>query len=149
MTSNGLLNQGWKDSYDGVNFADGSLAEPPIALCEVQSYVYAAYVVRSHFAHEAGDLEAVDHWRGRAAALKEAFNERFWLPERGCYAVGLDGDKCPIDALASNMGHCLWTGIACIRRELADVRTDVARHELGRGLSRTAQNYPPQILEGG
>ncbi|MFF9374244.1 glycogen debranching N-terminal domain-containing protein [Streptomyces griseoluteus] len=112
MTPNGLLNQGWKDSYDGVNFADGSLAEPPIALCEVQSYVYAAYVVRSHFAHEAGDLKAVEHWRGRAAALKEAFNERFWLPERGWYAVGLDRDKRPIDALASNMGHCLWTGIA-------------------------------------
>ncbi|MFJ5515750.1 glycogen debranching N-terminal domain-containing protein [Streptomyces griseoluteus] len=112
MTPNGLLNQGWKDSYDGVNFADGSLAEPPIALCEVQSYVYAAYVVRSHFAHEAGDLKAVEHWRGRAAALKKAFNERFWLPERGWYAVGLDRDKRPIDALASNMGHCLWTGIA-------------------------------------
>ncbi|MGV9255066.1 amylo-alpha-1,6-glucosidase [Streptomyces sp. NPDC003697] len=112
MTANGLLNQGWKDSYDGINFADGTLAEPPIALCEVQSYVYAAYVVRSHFAHEAGDLNAVDHWTQRATALKEAFNERFWLPERGWYAVGLDRDKRPIDALASNMGHCLWTGIA-------------------------------------
>ncbi|MDQ0578373.1 amylo-alpha-1,6-glucosidase [Streptomyces rishiriensis] len=112
MTGNGLLNQGWKDSYDGVNFADGSLAEPPIALCEVQSYVYAAYVVRSHFAHEAGDQKAVEHWTQRADALKEAFNEQFWLPERGWYAVGLDRDKRPIDALASNMGHCLWTGIA-------------------------------------
>ncbi|MFC8427596.1 glycogen debranching N-terminal domain-containing protein [Streptomyces sp. NPDC057253] len=112
MTGSGLVNQGWKDSYDGINFADGSLAEPPIALCEVQSYVYAAYVVRSHFAHEAGDFKAVEHWTQRAAALKEAFNERFWLPERGWYAVGLDRDKRPIDALASNMGHCLWTGIA-------------------------------------
>ncbi|MGW0390711.1 amylo-alpha-1,6-glucosidase, partial [Streptomyces sp. NPDC003042] len=85
--------------------------EPPIALCEVQSYVYAAYVVRSHFAHEAGDMAAVDHWAQRAAALKEAFNERFWLPDRGWFAIGLDRDKRPIDALASNMGHCLWTGI--------------------------------------
>lgn len=111
MTEDGLLNQGWKDSFDGVNFADGRLAEPPIALCEVQSYVYAAYVVRSHFAHEAGDMEGVEHWARRANDLKREFNERFWLPDRGWFAIGLDRDKRPIDALASNMGHCLWTGI--------------------------------------
>jgi glycogen debranching enzyme len=110
-TDDGLLNQGWKDSFDGVNFADGRLAEPPIALCEVQAYVYAAYVVRSHFAHEAGDMQAANHWAERAAALKQAFNDRFWLPDRGWFAIGLDRDKRPIDALASNMGHCLWTGI--------------------------------------
>lgn len=111
MTDAGLLHQGWKDSFDGVNFADGRLAEPPIALCEVQGYVYAAYVVRSHFAHQAGDLDAADHWARRAAELKQAFNERFWLADRGWYAIALDRDKRPVDALASNMGHCLWTGI--------------------------------------
>ncbi|MFD3808673.1 glycogen debranching N-terminal domain-containing protein [Streptomyces sp. NPDC058611] len=111
MTEDGLLNQGWKDSFDGVNFADGSLAQSPIALCEVQGYVYAAYIVRSHFAHEAGDTAVAERWAQRAAALKQAFNEQFWLPERGWFAIGLDRDKRPIDALASNMGHCLWTGI--------------------------------------
>jgi glycogen debranching enzyme len=111
MTDKGLRNQGWKDSWDGVNYADGRIAEPPIALCEVQGYVYSAYVTRSHFAHAAGDQDLAEYWGKKAGALKEAFNEQFWLPDKGWFAVGLDGDKRPIDALASNMGHCLWSGI--------------------------------------
>ncbi|MCW2611589.1 MAG: hypothetical protein JWM15_2835 [Cryptosporangiaceae bacterium] len=107
----GLRNQGWKDSWDGINFADGTLAETPIALCEVQAYVYSAYVTRSHFAHAKGDLAGAARWGRKAGELKEAFNEQFWLPEQGWFAVGLDRDKRPIDALASNMGHCLWTGL--------------------------------------
>jgi glycogen debranching enzyme len=111
MTPDGLLNQGWKDSWDGVPFADGRLAEPPIALCEVQGYVYAAYVARAHFATEAGDDAKAARLREQATALKAAFNRDFWLPDRGWYALALDRDKRPVDALASNMGHCLWTGI--------------------------------------
>jgi glycogen debranching enzyme len=110
-TDRGLRNQGWKDSWDGVNYADGRIAEPPIALCEVQGYVYSAYVTRTHFAHAAGDRDTAEYWGNKAGALKEAFNEQFWLPDKGWFAVGLDGDKKPIDALASNMGHCLWSGI--------------------------------------
>ncbi|MGH8908643.1 MAG: amylo-alpha-1,6-glucosidase [Egibacteraceae bacterium] len=111
MTDRGLRNQGWKDSEDCINFANGRIAEPPIALCEVQGYVYAAYLARSHFAKEAGHERQAQVWYNKAAMLKKAFNECFWLPEHGWYAVGLDRDKQPIDALASNMGHCLWTGI--------------------------------------
>jgi glycogen debranching enzyme len=111
MTEQGLLNQGWKDSHDGINFADGALARSPIALAEVQAYVYAAYVARAHLALDAGDEAAVERWARRASDLKTAFNERFWLADRGWFAVGLDRDKRPIDALASNMGHCLWTGL--------------------------------------
>jgi glycogen debranching enzyme len=110
-TPRGLANQGWKDSWDGVRYADGRLPTGPIALCEVQGYVYAAYLARAYFGEERDDAEAVDRWRSKAAALKEAFNRDFWLPEHGWFAMGLDGDKAPIDALASNMGHCLWTGI--------------------------------------
>jgi glycogen debranching enzyme len=110
-TDRGLRNQGWKDSSDGINFADGTLAEPPIALAEVQGYVYAAYRARAALAAVLGDPDGAVPWRERAARLKARFNEAFWLPERGYFAVGLDGDKRPIDALASNMGHCLWTGI--------------------------------------
>jgi glycogen debranching enzyme len=110
-TDRGLINQGWKDSYDGINFADGRLAQPPIALAEVQGYVYQAYIARSHIAQETGDVATATRYTDRAAALKRAFNERFWLPDRGWYAVGLDRDKNPIDALASNMGHCLLSGI--------------------------------------
>jgi glycogen debranching enzyme len=111
MTDRGLLNQGWKDSFDGVRFADGRLPMAPIALCEVQGYVYAAYLARAYFASEVGDDRLSAALRGRAAQLKANFNRDFWLEERGWMALGLDRDKRPIDALASNMGHCLWTGI--------------------------------------
>ncbi|AOT03375.1 amylo-alpha-1,6-glucosidase [Arthrobacter sp. U41] len=107
----GLLNQGWKDSWDGINFADGRMAEPPTALCEVQAYVYSAYVARSSLARTAGDTKTEHHWAERAAALKKAFNDKFWLPDKGYFAVALDKDKNPVDSCTSNMGHCLWTGI--------------------------------------
>ncbi len=110
-TPSGLQNQGWKDSWDGVNFADGRMAEAPIALAEVQAYCYAAYRARAHFAANDGDHAGRRRWLDRAAELKRRFNEAFWLPERGWYATGLDKDKRPIDALTSNIGHCLWTGI--------------------------------------
>jgi glycogen debranching enzyme len=110
-TERSLANQGWKDSGDGVTFASGRLAEPPIALAEVQGYVFAAYMARSHFCAERGDSGGASYWWSRAQALKERFNEQFWLPDRGYFALGLDGSKRPIDSLASNMGHCLWTGI--------------------------------------
>jgi glycogen debranching enzyme len=110
-TDRGLYNQGWKDSYDGINFADGSLPQTPIALVEVQGYVYAAFVAMSHFARERDDDATAAHYADRAVELKQRFNEAFWMPDRGWYAVGLDRDKVQIDALASNMGHCLLTGI--------------------------------------
>ncbi|MFI9818208.1 amylo-alpha-1,6-glucosidase [Saccharothrix variisporea] len=110
-TERGLVNQGWKDSWDGVTFADGRIARPPIALCEVQGYVYAAQLARAGLCDDFGDPDGARYWRERAAALKERFNERFWLPRQGRYAVALDGDKQPVDAVASNIGHCLWTGI--------------------------------------
>lgn len=109
--THGLVNQGWKDSWDGINFADGRIAEPPIALCEVQGYVYAAYVGRSLLARSAGDTETEQRWADRAAALKEAFNAKFWLPDKGYFAIALDKDKTPVDACTSNMGHSLWVGI--------------------------------------
>jgi len=110
-TNRGLVNQGWKDSWDGINFADGTIAEPPIALAEVQAYVYAAYRARAQLAGGVGDTRAASIWRKKAKQLKRDFNETFWLPDQGWYAVGLDADKRPIDSLTSNIGHCLWTGI--------------------------------------
>ena len=107
----GLQNQGWKDSFDGVRFANGDLPRTPIALCEVQGYVYGAYLARAYFADEMGEVDAAAKWRARAVDLKRRFNQDFWVEERGWLAMGLDADKRPIDALASNMGHALWTGI--------------------------------------
>ncbi|MCW2839336.1 MAG: Amylo-alpha,6-glucosidase [Aeromicrobium sp.] len=110
-TDRGLANQGWKDSWDGVTFADGRPAEAPIALCEVQGYVYDAYRTRARLARLFGQEAEGQVWDDRAQALKLRFNERFWLPDRGWYALALDRDGSPVDACASNMGHCLWSGI--------------------------------------
>ncbi len=107
----GLRNQSWKDSWDAVRFADGRPAEPPIAMCEVQGYTYAALLGRASFADDAGDARLAASLRTRAADLKQQFNRDFWLPDRGWFAMGLDRRKTPIDALTSNIGHCLWTGI--------------------------------------
>lgn len=110
----GLRNQGWKDSWDSMRFADGSLAEPPIALAEVQGYVYAALVARGHCATEAGDEELAANLRDEAGALRDRFNRDFWVDlgdDDGYFAMGLDRDGRRIDGVASNMGHCLWTGI--------------------------------------
>jgi glycogen debranching enzyme len=122
-TDRGLLNQGWKDSWDGIRFASGELPRSPIALCEVQGYVYGAYLARAYFAEEHGDDATAARLRAKAAELKQAFNRDFWLEDRGWFAVALDRDHRPVDSLASNMGHCLWTGI--VDQEKAPL---VARH---------------------
>ncbi|GAA1256499.1 amylo-alpha-1,6-glucosidase [Arthrobacter pascens] len=111
LNDQGLINQGWKDSWDGINFADGTLAEPPIALCEVQALVYSAYLSRAWMAYDAGDTPLAAELVDQAARLKKRFNEEFWLPDHGYFAVALDGEKRPVDACASNMGQCLWHGI--------------------------------------
>jgi glycogen debranching enzyme len=108
-TDVGLSNQGWKDSWDGITFADGSLPEPPIAVVEVQGYTYAALLAAAELETFHGRDAAP--LRRRAARLRERFNETFWDP-RGWFVLGLDGDGRRIDALASNPGHALWTGIA-------------------------------------
>jgi glycogen debranching enzyme len=107
----GLSNQGWKDSWDALRYRDGRLGVAPIALCEVQAYVYAAYWARADLAEVQGDDVRAARWRRKAAALKQRFNEDFWVDELGWFAMGLDREKRPIDALASNQGHCLWAGI--------------------------------------
>jgi glycogen debranching enzyme len=112
-TDAGLQNQGWKDSWDAMRYASGELAPPPIALCEVQGYVYAALVARGHIATEVGDDELAASLNERAAELKRRFNEDFWIEtaDGGYFAMGLDRDKRLIDGVGSNQGHCLWTGI--------------------------------------
>ena len=110
-TDRGLANQGWKDSWDGIRYGDGRVAEAPIALAEVQAYTYGAYLASAHFAFEAGDTATYDRFRAKASHLKADFNRDFWLEDKGWFAVGLDADKRPIDSLTSNIGHCLWTGI--------------------------------------
>ena len=123
MTPRGLVNQGWKDSADGINFADGGIASAPIALCEVQGYVYAAWLARAEIADHLGDRGTADRCRERAHHLRQLFNDRFYVESKECFAVALDGDKRQVDSVTSNIGHVLWSGICT-----AELSEKIANH---------------------
>jgi glycogen debranching enzyme len=107
----GLLNQGWKDSGDAIVHPDGSLADQPIALVEVQGYVYQAKRNVARLARDLGEEELADRLAREAAELKERFNRDFWLEDQGFFALALDGSKRPVRTITSNPGHCLWSWI--------------------------------------
>lgn len=110
--SKGLVQQGWKDSNDSVFHSDGKLAEPPIALCEVQGYVYAAKLAAARLCRIVGDSEKCSRLEAEADDLRARFEEQFWCEDLSTYALALDGQKRPCRVRASNAGHCLFTGIA-------------------------------------
>ena len=112
----GLVHQGWKDSVDSVFHADGTLAEAPIALCEVQAYVYEAKRQAADLAETLGDDARADRLRHDAEQLRAAFEAQFWCEDLGCYALALDGQKRPCRVRTSNAGQCLFTGIASADR---------------------------------
>jgi glycogen debranching enzyme len=107
----GLVNQGWKDSWDSIRFADGRFAESPIALVEVQGYTYAAKQAMAELYDRLGRMAEADRLRIEAARLKRLVQEAFWLPEEGYYALALDAHKRPVDSITSNPGHLLWSGL--------------------------------------
>ncbi len=108
----GLIQQGWKDSYDSVFHRDGSLASAPIALCEVQAYVFAAKGAAAKVASALRLSELAHKLEGQAETLQERFERDFWDDELSFYVLALDGDKKPCRVRTSNAGHCLWGGIA-------------------------------------
>jgi glycogen debranching enzyme len=108
----GLVHQGWKDSSDAVFREDGSSVFGRIALCEVQGYAYAAYRAAGRIAFRLGRLEESLQWRARSRELRSLFHQKFWMEDRSAYALALDEEKTPCRVLASNTGHCLWSGIA-------------------------------------
>ncbi len=110
--ADGLINQGWKDSNDAIFHEDGRTAEGPIALCEVQGYVYAAKRHASALAASLGDPAASTTLLQQAETLRERFEAAFWCEELSTYALALDGAKKPCRVIASNAGHALLTGIA-------------------------------------
>ena len=114
--SSGLRNQGWKDSDDAVFHADGTLAEGPIALCEVQGYVYLAYRMAARLAAEMNDMRLAAGLTLKAEKLRRAFEDAFWDEELGTYAIALDGTKKPCRVRSSNAGQLLFTGIAAPER---------------------------------
>jgi glycogen debranching enzyme len=109
---NGLLNQGWKDSGDAVVDADGSIAEPPIALCEVQGYAYRAWRQTSTLLRRLGDAGRADDLRRRAAALYERFARDYWDDRLGGYIFARQRGGRPCAVMTSNAGQVLWGGLA-------------------------------------
>jgi glycogen debranching enzyme len=108
----GLVNQCWKDSWNSILFRDGTVAKGPIATCEIQGYAYDARVRMARLAREVwNDPALAEELEREAAALRERFNRDFWIEARGHYALALDGEKRPVDAMTSNVGHLLWSGI--------------------------------------
>lgn len=108
----GLINQGWKDSHDSVFYEDGQMAEGPIALCEVQGYVYDAKLKGAQMAEALGHAPKAQRLLKEAQALKEKFAQVFWSEEKQIFVLALDGKKQPCRVVTSNAGHCLFSGIA-------------------------------------
>lgn len=154
LSGKGLANQGWKDSGDSVQFADGTLAVGPIALVEVQSYTFRALTTGAELLDAFG-AEGAEEWRARAATLRTRFHEEFWVEDAtGPYlAMALDGEKKPVDAVASNMGHVIGSGILD-EDQIALVAERLLRDDMFSGfgirtLSTTAGRYWPLRYHGG
>jgi glycogen debranching enzyme len=108
----GLVNQGWKDSADAVFHADGSLAQGPIAMCEIQGYAFAAWRAAALMAAVLGDRDRSREYEEKAKELEEKIERHFWLEDLGTYALALDGEKQPCRVRTSNAGHLLWARVA-------------------------------------
>jgi len=107
----GYENMGWKDAGDAVVYPDGSLVKGPKALCELQGYVYDAWLRMAEIFDELEKPDRAKELRAKANRLFDQFNEKFWDDDLGFYAYALDGDKKKVLTVASNPGHCLWSGI--------------------------------------
>jgi glycogen debranching enzyme len=123
QTHEGLANQGWKDSYDAIFHRDGRTAEGPIALCEVQAYVYGAKRHAAVLARALGRPDRAAALGAQAEALRQSFEAKFWCEELSIYALALDGAKQPCEVISSNAGQVLFTGIACAERAQRVART--------------------------
>jgi len=150
---NGLTNQGLKDSQDSIMYKNGELAEPPIALCEVQSYVYAAKNFASMLAEVLNENELAQQLATEAKLLKRKFNEIFWDEESSCFALALDGNKKPCSVVSSNPGHCLFCGIVDEEKAFRLVATLTSAEMFSgwgiRTLSEDNKKYNPMSYHNG
>ena len=110
-SGSGLVVQSWKDSHDSMNHADGSPADQPLAVAEVQGYSYSAFIGGAKLLEQLGDSERASDLSGRAAALAKSFHARYWLEDLGTYAMALDKEGKPLRVMSSDPGHLLWCGI--------------------------------------
>ncbi len=149
----GLVHQGWKDSDDSIFHADGRPAAGPIALCEVQGYVYQAKLHAADLAELFGELERARQLRCEACDLKNRFNEQFWCEELSTFAIALDGDKQPCQVRSSNAGHALFSGIASRRygRQVAETLLSEASFSGWgvRTIAASEQRYNPMSYHNG
>jgi glycogen debranching enzyme len=149
----GLDNQGWKDSQDSVVHADGSLADGPIALVEVQGYVYLAKRRVADVYEALGEPDRGRELRRQASVLREQFNHAFWMPEEGFYALALDGRKRQVQSVSSNPGHCLYCDIVDPARASAVAERLMAADMFSgwgiRTLSAAARAYNPMSYHNG
>src|SRR5215475_2998604 len=139
----GYENMGWKDSGDSMVYPDGSLVRGPKALCELQGYVYDAWLRMSEVFDELGKAERASELRRKAAVLFKRFNEVFWDDELGFYALALDGEKKKVLTVASNAGHCLWSGIVPPERAVKVVQRLMAPDMLSGWGIRTLSSLNP------
>ncbi|WP_423147827.1 glycogen debranching N-terminal domain-containing protein [Rubrolithibacter danxiaensis] len=150
---NGLTNQGWKDSFDSIMYEDGHLAEPAIALCEVQGYVYSAKCYAGKLAKVFVEEDLSKQLLEDAETLKKNFNAKFWDDELSCFVLALDGQKRPCRVISSNAGHCLFTQIADEdkAKKLADVLlgSDMFSGWGIRTLSANEERYNPMSYHNG
>jgi glycogen debranching enzyme len=138
----GLATQGWKDSADGIPDDDGEALGAPVALVEVQGYVIRAKRLMARMFELDGDGARAERLRAEAGALEAAL-ERFWLPDAGCYAIGLDGEKRPGSGLTSNQGHLLWANAVSDERARA-IRDVLMSDDMftGWGIRTLAESHP-------
>jgi glycogen debranching enzyme len=149
----GLANQGWKDSHDSISHENGDLANFPIALCEVQGYVYDAKKQAAYMAQRLGYNDMAEALKKEAEELKQHFNEVFWDDELGTYILALDGDKRPCRVVSSNVGHLLFSGIATQERAaktaIVLMNDDMFNGWGIRTLSSRAARYNPMSYHNG
>ena len=115
--SGALSNQGWKDSADSIMYSNGNLVKPPVALCEVQGYLYESWKSTARLAAKFGDQKLADQLNKKADSFREKFQKEFWLADKKMVALALDGEGKPCDVAASNAGHLLGTGILSSEQE--------------------------------
>ncbi len=152
-SADGLLHQGWRDSDDAIFHADGVPAEGPIALCEVQGYVYAAWRAGAALAEMLGDAHQATQWTGNADLLWDKFDQAFWCDDLSTYAMALDGNKQPCRVRTSSAGHCLFSGIIHAKRVRSLARTLLGAESFSgwgiRSVSSTEARYNPMAYHNG
>lgn len=143
QSENGIFSQGWKDSDDPIFHANGRIAEPPVALCEVQGYVYQAYQGTARMAEALGKDDLARDYLNKAAQLRERFEAAFWSDELNTYVIALDADKQPCKIRSSNAGHCLFSGIARPEHARAVAQTLFSKQMFsGWGIRTLAEGEP-------